>query len=228
VAPSVLRLLQIGGDEAWEAPARAHIEATATVRIDAAAAAAVAERQAGHAADFGASDDDGSGDEDDGRNGLPLPPLPVNEATARAAWSVLCASVMQKSMSESSAAQCASDLMGAVDVDLSRTIDKGEFVGFFIAEEAKAGDRVAFEKLAWYERLFDAKAPSEVVGRAEKLFVKLDTDKDGELTVGELCTAMRRSGLSAAGVGPRWTLASPRRRRRARHAAATAAVAADA
>ena len=98
VAPSVLRLLQIGGDEAWEAPARAHIEATATVRIDAAAAAAVAKRQAGHAADFGASDDDGSGDEDDGRNGLPLPPLPVNEATARAAWSVLCASVLQKSM----------------------------------------------------------------------------------------------------------------------------------
>lgn len=72
--------------------------ATATVRIDAAAATAVAERQAGHAADFGASDDDGSGDEGDGRNGLPLPPLPVNEATARAAWSVLCASVLQKSM----------------------------------------------------------------------------------------------------------------------------------
>jgi len=101
VAPSVLRLLQIGGDEAWEAPARASVEATATARLDAAVRATPAAEGGRSGADEhgGSGDDEGSGDEGDGVGyGSPLPPLPVNEATARAAWSVLCASVLQKSM----------------------------------------------------------------------------------------------------------------------------------
>jgi len=107
VAPSVLRLLQIGGDEAWEAPARTEIEKMAQARLDAQAreAQSVLDAAAGvkrtpleaHVID---RDDESatSDDEDDSPTSAPLPPLPLNETTARAAWSVLCASVLQKSM----------------------------------------------------------------------------------------------------------------------------------
>jgi len=84
VAPSVLRLLQIGGDEAWAGP----LLGVPADPVD----TADGSRQSAR------SDDMGSNDCEDDQCPSPFSPLPVDESSARAAWSVLCASVLQKSM----------------------------------------------------------------------------------------------------------------------------------
>ena len=123
VAPSVLRLLQICADDAVSvAGLNAHPNSTAqqqmasgvglTTERPPAAAEPVRRHDSRHS---GASANDGGGyggggggggggsseeeDEDSwGKYGQIPPPLPVNESSARSAWSVLCASVLQKSM----------------------------------------------------------------------------------------------------------------------------------
>ena len=93
----VLRLLQIcGQDAAWPgqgrglptSPRERHSRTSGSNNF----------RHSG-----GGSPNEDSGDSDDLDDASALagrvpPPLPVNEASARAAWSVLCASVLQKSM----------------------------------------------------------------------------------------------------------------------------------
>ena len=109
VAPSVLRLLQICGDEVMTAAGmNAGMGANAALEGKAAApsepqVANLSERASNgtEVARGGGGRGDGSDDEDDeswGKYGQIPPPLPVNEASARSAWSVLCASVLQKSM----------------------------------------------------------------------------------------------------------------------------------
>ena len=112
VAPSVLRLLQICGEDAstaWKglvpgagtgAPQAQCTTQCAQPEGERASEGTMSEHGSGGGAEGGghSCDEDDDLDEGGSRSFVVPPPLPVNEASARSAWSVLCASVLQRSM----------------------------------------------------------------------------------------------------------------------------------